>query len=119
MPLWVCRVPVMGLLDLRELDQQAQYELDQSAQMADDWGACQDAGVAARRDAAGVITYSAALDRHWNITLFGPKRAIDWRTAPALASTLPAALAGLGRPPRGLVDEVRRPQRPMPQTRLF
>jgi RES domain-containing protein len=119
MPLWVCRVPVMSLVDLREPDQQQQYGLDQVAQMDDDWSACQEVAPAVRADAAGVITYSAALDHHWNLTLFAAKRAIDWRSTPALASTLPATIAALGRPPRGLVDEVRRPQAPIPQDSLF
>ena len=119
MPLWVCRVPVMNLIDLRELDQQQAYGLDEAAQIADDWTACQNTAPAVRNDAPGVITYSAALDRHANFTLFGPKRAIDWRSVSALASTIPAAVAALGRPPRGIVDHVRRPLHPIPQARLF
>ncbi len=119
MPFWICRVPVMGVIDLREEAQQDHYDLHRSAQMAEDWTACQQAAAAVRRDGVGVITFSAALERHWNLSLFGPKRMIDWRTTPALASTIPAVLASLGRPPTGLLELVRRPERPMPQASLF
>lgn len=119
MPLWVCRVPMAGLIDLREPAQQEQWGLDDSALTRDDWQPTQAAANRLRRQAKGIITFCTALEGHGNITLFGPKRAIDWHSRPALASTVPTTLTAIGRPPPGLLAKVQRPEGPMPQERLF
>jgi hypothetical protein len=72
-----------------------------------------------REETPGVIAPSAALDGHASVTIFGARRAIDWRNKPALASTLPATRAAVGRPPPGLIPKVRRKAGTARQTPLF
>lgn len=119
MPLWVCRVPTMWLIDLHPLEAQQKYALSFAEMIGDNWEPCQAVAAELRRRCRGIITPNAALDGHMNITLFGARRAIDWRTKPALGSTLPAARTAVGRPPPGLIPLVRRQTPQGPQTQLF
>jgi RES domain-containing protein len=106
-PVWVCRLSSMGLLDLREADVRDRYDLTLGDLTADDWSACQRAATAIRAEGArGILSPSAALANATNITLFGPRRAIAIDRRPALASAVPAAIAAIGRPPKKLVDRV-------------
>lgn len=109
MPLWACRVPMVGLLNLADVDVQDAQGTTERDLVADDWSRCQTLGGAIRAISAGVIAPCAALDGHANVTIFGARRAIDWRDRPALARTLPATIVAVGRPPAGLVGRVRRP----------
>jgi RES domain-containing protein len=108
MPLWVCRVPATRLMDLREAEIQEQVGLTGDALVGDEWEVCQVVGARLRERCAGVIAPCAALDGHSNVTIFGARRQIDWRGRPALASTAPAAIVAIGRPPTGLIALVRR-----------
>lgn len=108
MPLWVCRVPTTGLVDLRRAEIRELAGLGADDLVADDWSACQAVGARLRATDAGVIGPCAALDGHANVTIFGVRRQIDWRARPALASAVPAAVVAIGRPPTGLVCLVRR-----------
>lgn len=119
MPLWVCRVPMLGLLDLRDADAHKGWGLDTDALVADDWRRTQEAGASIRRHVKGIITASAALPGHGNVTLFGARRAVDWHSRPRLASTLPTTRAAIGRPPPGLIPHVRRRGQLAPDNRLF
>lgn len=119
MPLWACRLEMLGLVDLRELDQQREYDLDYQRLISDDWSFCQAAASKLRRLSKGVLSPSAALEGHTNVTLFGPLRAIDWRRGPSLASTVPATIVAIGRPRSGLLQHVRRPDAPPAQAPLF
>jgi RES domain-containing protein len=119
MPLWACRVQMLGLIDLRDPGHQQDYGLSFAQLISDDWSACHAARAALRNAAPGIVTPCAALDAHANLTLFGPRRAIDWRAKSSLASTLPAALVAIGRPPLGLLPHVRRPAGPASQAPLF
>jgi RES domain-containing protein len=108
MPLWVARVQAMPLVDLRDADAQAHLETTEDALLNDDWSACQRLGRTLReRGAAGLIAPCAALPEAANLTLFGPRRAIEWRSRPVLASTVPATISALGRPSSGLIGKVR------------
>lgn len=107
MPLWVCRVPVVAIIDLRDPQMQEHYRIAAEEIVADDWAPCQQAAVALRNDGRGILAGSAALLGHTNMTLFGARRAVDWHTRPALASTLATTQAAIGRPPHGLVERVR------------
>lgn len=118
-PLWACRVPMLGLIDLRDPGHQQDFGLSFAQLTSDDWSFCQTASLAIRQAAPGVVTPCAALDGHANLTLFGPRRAVDWRAKSSLASTLPAALVAIGRPPVGLLPFIRRPSGRAPQTPLF
>lgn len=119
MPFWVCRVPTTMLLDLRLADQRERHGITEDELIDDDWGACQRLAVNLREQVRGVIAPCAALPEHANLTLFGRRRAIDWENRPALASTVPASKAAIGRPPEDLVDRVRRPARLPRGDRLF
>lgn len=120
MPIWACRIPAVGLLDLHDATTLEGCGLTPGDLVADDWRACQQTAPILRAEAPGIITPCVALDGHANVTLFGPRRAIDWRTKPALVSTVPACKVAVGRPPPGLIDRVRRPigEGP-PQEHLF
>lgn len=105
--IWVCRLSSMGIADLHEPELQDRYNLTPTDLTADAWGACQRAGAQLRADKVrGVLAPSAALAHAINLTLFGPRRAIAFDRKPALASALPSAVAAVGRPPKGLVDQV-------------
>jgi RES domain-containing protein len=108
MPFWVCRVPPATLVDLRLAQERERHQVSEEALIDDDWSACQQLAVRLREHVRGVIAPSAALPEHANLTLFGRRRAIDWEHRPALASTIPASRAAIGRPPADLVDRVRR-----------
>jgi RES domain-containing protein len=119
MPLWVCRLPGMSLVDLHHADAQQTHGISTRQMIEDDWRPCQAVATELRRHCRAIIAPNPALDGHANLTLFGARRAIDWRTKPALASTVPAARTGVGRPPRGLVSLVRRRSGSASQAPLF
>jgi hypothetical protein len=119
MPLWVCRISTMWLIDLHDREAQDKYGLTHARMIDDDWGPCQTAATELRRHCRGIVTPNAALDGHMNITLFGARRAIDWRSKPALGSTLPTAHTAVGRPVPGLIPFVRRQTPGGPQAQLF
>lgn len=119
MPLWVCRIPTVWLVDLMGADAQQTAALSMNQMTDADWTACQAAAADLRSRCRGILTPNAALEGHMNVTLFGARRAIDWRTKPALGSTLPAARTAVGRPPPGLIALVRRRTPPGPQEQLF
>lgn len=107
MPLWVCRVRPSPIVDLRDAETRAEHGIAADALVAEDWSACQELGGRLRRQGvAGVVAPCAALPSASNLTVFGPRRAIDWSTSPVLASTVPAVISAVGRPPRGLVRRV-------------
>lgn len=107
MPLWTCRTPAAGLVDLREPAIQAARGVTAAGLIADDWSSCQDAGRCLRVTARGVIAPSAVLPGHASLVLFGDRRAIDWSARPALASAVPATVVAIGRPEPGLLQQVR------------
>lgn len=120
MPVWVCRIPAQGLIDLHDAHVQATFGLTRDDLVDDDWSGCHEARVALDgAGARGLIAPSAALDGHASLTILGARRAIDWRSTPALTSTLPAARLAVGRPPEGLLSHVRRPVSPVSQPPLF
>lgn len=108
-PIWVCRIVIGSLLDLRGTSQQEQHEIAPTDLVDPDWGACQ--RLARRLRAAGVgaiLSPSAALDGHDNLTIFGARRAIHLHRRPVLQSTVPAAIVARGRPSPELLDAIRR-----------
>jgi RES domain-containing protein len=106
-PIWVCRLSAMGLIDAREPAVRRLYQISSSDLTADDWTACQRAATAMRSDGArGILSPSAALANTINVALFGPRRAIAFERRPALASAVPATIVAIGRPPKKLVNRV-------------
>ena len=109
MPIWACRYPVSNLVDFGEQSVCEKLGVSLDELIADDWSSCQSLGRRLRSDGCpGVIAPCVALEGHWNVTIFGARRQIDWRDRPALARTVPAAVVAAGRPRRGLVNIVRR-----------
>lgn len=107
MPIWVCRLSSMGLLDVRELNVRDHYSLTPADLTAEDWSSCQRAATAMRADGVrGILSPSAALADATNVTLLGPRRAIALDRHPALVSAVPAAVVAIGRPPPKLVQRV-------------
>ncbi len=119
MPFWVCRIPAARLIDLRHSDEREKHGVSDTDLVDDDWSACQALGAALRPLAAGVIAPCAALPAKANVTLFGARRAIAWDRPQALASAVSATRVAIGRPPPGLVGQVRRPLGPPALGRLF
>lgn len=109
MPMWVCRAPTMGLLDLTDRAAAEGFELGDEALVSDEWAPCQEAAAQIRGEGhRGVLCPNAALPDTLNVTLFGPRRAIALQSKPRLASAVPSAIVAIGRPRPGLIDEVKR-----------
>ena len=108
MPIWVCRIPCLGLIDLRDSASQEQHGITAADLTSEDWSACQRVATHVRASARGVISPSAAMDDASNVTLFGPRRAIALEQRPALASAVPSAVVAHGRPRPGLIPSVLR-----------
>lgn len=119
MPMWACRFPKAGLLDLTVPENQERFGVSHGSLIADSWSTCQMVGQSIRVDHPGVIAPSAALEGHGNVTMFGARRKIDWRNRPLLARTTPAAVVAIGRPPPGLLRRVRQRADPSGRQRLF
>lgn len=119
MAFWVCRIPTMRIIDLRLPAEREKHDASEDSLIADDWTECQDLGAVLRPVYAGVIAPCAALPSKPNVTLFGARRAIAFDARPALASAVPATKAAIGRPPEGLLDQVRRLAGPPATGRLF
>jgi RES domain-containing protein len=113
--IWTCRVPRGTFVDLRDAETCASYGVEPDTLTAADWAPCQRLAARLRDERCpGILSPSAALEGHTNLTIFGAKRAIDWQRRPALRSQIPATVVAVGSPPEGLVDRVPRvpPQDP-------
>jgi RES domain-containing protein len=106
MPMWVCRVPATGIVDLCDPAVRARYGLTLDDLTDEDWTACQCASATLRQEVRGVIAPSAALPGARTLTLFGPRRLIALEDRPALASAVPGAVVAIGRPPPGLLVRI-------------
>lgn len=119
-PIWVCRISLAPLVDLREDEERVRYGVTAGELVSSDWTACQRLGRRLRADGApGVLAPSAALAGHDNLTIFGPRRAIALHRRPVLHSTVPAAVVARGAPEPGLVERVRQWASPDAPDRLF
>jgi RES domain-containing protein len=108
-PIWVCRISLAPLADLRSDEQRDRWGIAADALVDPDWAACQDLARTLREQrVAGVIAPSAAIEGHDNLTIFGPRRAIDLHRTPVLHSTVPAAMAARGAPDPGLLSRITR-----------
>lgn len=106
-PMWICRISIGSLIDLRERHVREQHSTDLGTLLGADWEPCQLLAAKLRAaGAGGLLTPSAALDGCSNLTIFGPRRAIDWTRRPALHSTVPAAITAVGGPTADIVERV-------------
>lgn len=119
-PIWVCRIRVAPLVDLRHDDERDRWSVTRDALTDPDWMRCQRlAGTLREHGVAGVIAPSAAIDGHANVTFFGPRRAIHLHRRPVLHSTVPAAVVARGAPDPDLLGRVRRGTTPGAPEPLF
>jgi RES domain-containing protein len=119
-PIWVCRIRVAPLVDLRRDDERDRWAVPLDALTDSDWSTCQRlAGTLREQRVAGVIAPSAVIDGHDNLTLFGPRRAIALHRKPVLHSTVPAAMVARGAPDPALLTRVRRGTAPGAPEPLF
>lgn len=108
MPLWQVKVDVSNVVDYSDFKRCEDAGFAPKALIDDDWKLCQGEGARLRRlGYAGVLAPSAALPGELNLTLFGPRVAIDWGAVPSLASAIPAKVLTIGSPPPTLLDKVR------------
>lgn len=119
MPLWACRFPKARLLDLGQSATRERLGISDRDLVSDDWTACQGLARKIRAEHPGLISPCPALDGHWNVTIFGPRRQIDWRDRPALARNVPAAVVAIGRPRHDLIASVTRRSDPTGRPALF
>lgn len=109
MPLWEARLDVGTVVDYSDFGRAEVAGLDPEALITDGWAPCQQEGRRLRElGYSGVLAPSAALPGVRNLTLFGPKVAVDWESDASLASAVPARVLTIGSPPSGLYARVRR-----------
>ncbi len=119
-PIWVCRISLAPLADLRRADERARWSVTPDDLIDSDWTRCQRlAGTLREHGIAGVIAPSAAIAGHDSLTVFGPRRAIDLHRRPVLHSTVPAAVVARGAPDPALLDRIRRVVNPGAPDALF
>jgi hypothetical protein len=106
--LWQLRVDEGALVDYSSFERAAAAGFPPEALVEDDHERCQaEAQWLKSHGVHALLSPSAALPGSLNLTLFGPRVAIDWNTNVALASTIPAQRLTTGSAPRGLVARVR------------
>jgi RES domain-containing protein len=108
MPLWEARVDVGTVVDYSDFSRAEDAGFAPDALIADNWRRCQEEGRRLRQlGYAGVLAPSAALPGALNLTLFGPKVAVEWESDASLASAVPAKVLTIGSPPFGLLARIR------------
>lgn len=106
--LWAARWSVGPLADMSGPAEAAAWGVDPRTLVADDHRACRRLGRELRgRGLAGVLAPSAALPGSVTLVVFRARVRAPYRAVPRLASQVPAEVAAIGRPRRGLTAEVR------------
>lgn len=107
MPLWVAAVDEV-LVDYSTFEKADAAGFESAALIDDNWAACQDEGRRLRElGYGGVVTPSAALPGATSVVIFGARILWEWRRPLVLSATIPATVAAIGSPPKGLVERVR------------
>lgn len=110
MPMWMLRVHETRIADYSTFERAEAAGLPPEALVDDDHERCRAEGTRLReRGFRGVLAVSAALPGAVNLTLFGPRLAVEWDCAEdgRLGSFVPARLLAVGRPPEELLVRVR------------
>jgi RES domain-containing protein len=106
--LWQLRVDEGAVVDYSTFELAERAGFPAEALVEDDWERCQaEARWLIGRGAGALLSPSAALPGSINLTVFGPRVPVPWRTEISLASTVPAQRLTTGHPPLGLVTRVR------------
>jgi hypothetical protein len=106
--IWQLRVDEGSVVDYRSFEKAEAAGFPADALVEDDYERCQaEAQWLKSHGVDALLSPSAALPGSVNLTLFGPRVAIDWNTNVTLASTVPAQRLTTGSPPAGLVGRVR------------
>jgi len=106
--IWELRVSEGAIADLSTPELADSAGVPFEALVDDDWEQCQfEADRLKDLGARGLLSPSAALPGSVNLTLFGPRVAIDWNAGMQLASAIPARRLVTGAPPAGLLNRVR------------
>lgn len=110
MPMWVLHIRESRLADYStfELAEEAGFPPD--ALVDEDYSRCQEEATRLREEGfRGVLAPSASCPGQTNLTLFGPRIAVRWDTAPnhLLASFVPAKQLAVGQPPDPVLGRVR------------
>lgn len=105
--LWQLRVDEGALADYSTFEKAEEAGFPPEALVDDDHERCQaEAAWLRSHGLRGVLGPSAALPGSTNLTLFGPRVAVQWDVPPKLAFALPVQRLATGAPPRGLVGRV-------------
>lgn len=108
MPIWIAKIEQHGLADYRDFEQAEASGFPPDALIDDDHGRCRAEGKRLRElGYRGVLAPSAALAGCVNLTLFGSRILSSWSRERKLASSVPAAVVGVGAPAPGLASRVR------------
>ena len=107
MKIWIAEASSQPIVDYSTFERAEAAGFPPEALVSDDYRLCQEQGRRLRAGYAGVLAPSASYPGALNLTLFGPRRRIEWGTRSQLSSTIPAAVVAIGAPPRGLAENVR------------
>ena len=106
--LWQLRIEEGAVVDYSSFELAEAAGFSPEALVDDDHERCQaEAQWLISLGVGGLLAPSAALPGSVNLTLFGPRVAIDWSSRAALASSVPAQPLTTGHPPTGLTTRVR------------
>ncbi len=106
--LWVARWSVGPLADLGTFENAERWGVDPRVLIEDDQRRCRGIARELRERAfAGVLTPSAALPGSVTLVVFRPRILAAFDAAPRLSAYVPADVAAIGRPRRGLAARVR------------
>lgn len=106
--LWAARWSVGPLADLGGFAEAEAWGVDPRVLVEDDHRACRRLARDLRgRGFAGLLAPSAALPGSVTLVVFRPRVRAGYDAAPRLASQVPAEVAAVGRPRRGLAELVR------------
>jgi RES domain-containing protein len=106
--LWQLKVDEGSVVDHSTFEKAEAAGFPAEALVEDDHERCQaEAQWLKRHNVDGLLSPSAALPGSTNLTLFGPRSAIDWSTTVQLASAVAVQRLSEGNAPSGLVQRVR------------
>jgi RES domain-containing protein len=107
--LWEVALHEAAIVDYSAFELAEAAGFPPAALVDDDYERCQnEAKWLIEHGARGLLSPSAALPGHTNLTLFGPRVEVSWGATMNLSAQVPVRrIGGKGPPPVGLVDQVR------------